>query len=147
MDPRERSRPIQLSRVLTFVLDIRVVVLAASLWLLPACGLFSSRKSDPIPPAATAEVTVQVESHHWSDIVVYLMNGSQSQRLGLVAGLSSAEFGFPYRQLAAGGKVRLRAQPVGGQASFTSEDVVIQSGQGLKWTLESNLRRSSLAVY
>ncbi len=129
------------------MLGIRVVVLAAELSLLPACGLFSSRKSDTGAPAAKGDVTVQVESHHWSDIVVYLMNGSQSQRLGLVAGVSSAEFVFPYRQLAAGGKVRLRAQPVGGQGSFTSEDVVIQSGQGLKWTLESNLKRSSLAVY
>ncbi len=129
------------------MLCIRLVVLAASLWLLPACGLFSPRKSDAVAPAAQAEVTVQVESHHWSDIVVYLMNGSQSQRLGLVAGLSSAEFVLPYRQLASGGKVRLRAQPVGGEESFTSEDVVIQIGQGLKWTLENNLRRSSLAVY
>ena len=132
------------------MLGIRVVVLAASLWLLPACGLFSSKKSDPeeaVAPAASGEVTVQVESHHWSDIVVYLMNGTQSQRLGLVAGLSTAEFVLLYRQLATGGKVRLRAQPVGGQGSFTSEEVVIQSGQGLKWTLESNLRRSSLAVY
>ena len=129
------------------MLPVRVVVLAASLWLLPACGLFSSRKSDAVAPATQGQVTVQVESHHWSDIVVYLMNGTQSQRLGLVAGLSSAEFVFPYRQVATGGKVRLRAQPVGGQGSFTSEDVVIQSGQGLKWTLESNLRRSSLAVF
>ena len=131
------------------MLGIRVVVLAASLWLLPACGLFSSRKSDPEDAVAPAkgEVTVQVESHHWSDIVVYLMNGTQSQRLGLVAGVSTAEFVLLYRQLATGGKVRLRAQPVGGQGSFTSEEVVIQSGQGLKWTLESNLRRSSLAVY
>jgi len=132
------------------VLGIRVVVLAASLWLLPACGLFSSQTSDAedaVAPEARGEVTVQVESHHWSDIVVYLMNGTQSQRLGLVAGLSTAEFVLLYRQLATGGKVRLRAQPVGGQGSFTSEEVVIQSGQGLKWTLESNLRRSSLAVY
>jgi hypothetical protein len=54
---------------------------------------------------------------------------------------------FPYRQIATGGKVRLRAHPVGGLPSFTSEDVVIQSGQNLKWTLESDLKRSTLTVY
>jgi hypothetical protein len=43
--------------------------------------------------------------------------------------------------------VRLRAHPVGGEDSFTSEDVSIQSGQGLKWTLESDLKRSTLSVY
>jgi hypothetical protein len=125
------------------------LLLASALWLtgLPACGLFSSRHSDERPSATKSEVLLEVDNHHWNDIVVYLMNGNQSQRLGMVGGVSTGNFVFTYRQIAAGGKVRLRAQPVGGQASFTSEDVVIQSGQGLKWTLESDLKRSTLAVY
>jgi hypothetical protein len=65
----------------------------------------------------------------------------------MVGGGSTNNFVFPYRQIASGGKVRLRADPVGGEGSFTSEDVQIQSGQGLKWTLESNLKRSSLVLY
>lgn len=110
-----------------------------------ACG--SSRYSKESPSPGSSEIVLEVENHHWSEIVIYLMNGSQSQRLGMVGGVSTSNFVFPYRQIATGGKVRLRAQPVGGQGSFTSEDVLIQSGQGLKWTLESNLRRSSLTVY
>jgi len=127
---------------------IRRVVLAAFLWLtvLPACGLFSRRSDEDTSPAES-EISLQVESHHWSDIVVYLVNGSQSQRLGTVAGLSTIHFAFPYRQLATGGKVRLRAYPVGGGASFTSEDVFVQAGQGITWTLESDLARSTLSVY
>jgi hypothetical protein len=94
-----------------------------------------------------SETVLEIENHHWSDIVVYLMNGTQSQRLGTVSGASTDRFVFPYRDLATGGKVRLRAHPVGGRGSFTSEDVVIQSGQGLKWTLEGDLKRSTLIVY
>jgi hypothetical protein len=90
---------------------------------------------------------LEVENHNWRDVVIYLMNGNQSQRLGMVSGVSTRNFVFAYRQIATGGKVRLRAQPVGGQGSFTSEDVVIQVGQGIKWTLESDLKRSTLAVY
>ena len=78
--------------------------------------------------------------------MVYLMNGSQSQRLGTVASLSTIHVVLPYRQLATGGKVRLRAYPVGGGASFTSEDVLVQAGQGIIWTLESDLARSSMTV-
>jgi hypothetical protein len=78
---------------------------------------------------------------------VYLVNGSQSQRLGMVSAVSSASFVFPYRQLATGGRVRLKAYPVGGRGSFTSEDVLLQPGQGVKWILESDLSRSSLSVY
>ena len=123
------------------------VVLAAFLWVsaLTACGIFS-RRSEGETSASQAETSLQVESHHWSDIVVYLINDSQSQRLGTVAGLSTNTFVFPYRQLATGGKVRLRANPVGGGASFTSEDVVLQPGQAIRWTLESDLARSSITL-
>ena len=90
---------------------------------------------------------VEVESHHWNDVVIYLMDGNQSRRLGMVAGVSSNHFVFPYRQLSAGGKIRLRAYPVGGQGSVTSDDVQLQPGQGVRWTLESDLRRSSISVF
>lgn len=125
------------------------IALTVCVWLsvVPACGFLSSRHSESNSPTARAEISVEVESHHWSDIVIYLMNGNQSQRLGMVAGVSSIHFVFPFRQLATGGKVRLRAHPVGGRGSFTSEDLLVQPGQWVKWTLESDLSRSSLAVY
>ena len=125
------------------------VALAFGVWLsaIPACGLLSSRNPDSNSSGTTSEISVEVESHHWSDIVIYLMHGNQSQRLGMVPGVSTNRFIFPYRQLATGGKVRLRAYPVGGGDSFTSEDLLVQPGQWIKWTLESDLSRSSLAVY
>jgi len=124
-------------------------VLTASFLCLAAASACGSARhsSDERPSPGDSEVLLEVENHHWNDIVVYLMSGSQSQRLGTVNGVSTDRFVFQYRQIASGGKVRLRAQPVGGQPSFTSEDVVIQGGQGIKWTLESDLKRSSLAVY
>jgi hypothetical protein len=122
------------------------LVLSFSLLVTPACGLIFGRHSDSSRPSDT-DTMVEVENHHWNDVVVYLMNGSQAQRLGMVTGVSTNRFVFPYRQIASGGRLRLRAHPVGGQGSFTSEDVVIQPGQSIRWTLESDLRRSSLAVF
>jgi hypothetical protein len=115
--------------------------------LLPACGLFSSRQPESASSQSNAEIALEVESHHWSDIVVYLMNGSHSERLGLVNGLSSKQFVFPFRKLTSGGKARLRAYAVGGAGSITSEDLLVQPGQWIKWTLESDLDRSSLAIH
>lgn len=129
------------------MLLIRILVTYLSLPLLLACGLLSSRQADPDHANPNADVLLEVESHHWNDIVIYLMNGNQSQRLGTVPGVSSNRFVFPYHQIASGGKVRLRAYPVGGQGSFTSEDVLVQPGQWIKWTLESDLSRSSMAVH
>jgi hypothetical protein len=115
--------------------------------LLPACGLLSTRHSDSTSSHSTSEIVVEVESHHWSDIVIYLMNGNQSERLGMVSGLSSKQFVFPFRKLTSGGTARLRAYAVGGAGSITSEDLLVQPGQWIKWTLESDLARSSLAVH
>jgi hypothetical protein len=129
------------------LLVIRILAaLSLAIAAVPACGLFSRRADAEVSPA-NSEILLEVDSHHWSDIVIYLMNGSQSQRLGMVAGVSTSRFVVPYRQIATGGKVRLRAYPVGGPGSFTSEDVVVQPRQSIRWTLESDLSRSSLAVY
>jgi hypothetical protein len=114
----------------------------------PGCGLLFPRHDDPPQVSAqNAETVIEVESHHWNDVVVYLMNGNQSERLGTVTGVSSTRFSVPYRHIASGGRLRLRAHPIGGQGSFTSEDVVIQPGQSVKWMLESDLKRSSMSVF
>ena len=128
------------------MLLIRVLT-ASFLCLAAASACGSARHFKESPSPGDPEILLEVENHHWSDIVIYLMNGTQSQRLGIISGVSTKNFVFPYRQIATGGRVRLRAHPVGGQGSFTSEDVVIQSGQGIKWTLESDLKRSTLTVY
>jgi hypothetical protein len=128
------------------VLLIRVLT-ASFLFLAATSACGSARHSKQSPSPDETATLLEVENHNWRDVVIYLMNGNQSQRLGMVGGVSTENFVFPYRQIATGGKVRLRAHPVGGQPSFTSEDVVIQSGQGLKWTLESDLKRSTLTVY
>jgi hypothetical protein len=91
-------------------------------------------------------VDVEVENHNWSDVVVYLVRGTQRQRLGMVNALSSTVFSFPYRRLGSSGDARLAAHAIGG-GGYTSESVLVQPGQSLKWTLESDLSRSSLAVY
>ena len=128
----------------------RVLVFGALLSTGLGCGLFSSHSkgsSESNDSSLDSEILVQIENHHWSDIVIYLMDGSQSQRLGMVAGLSDGQFTFPFRKLTTGGNVRLRAYAVGGSGSTTSDDLRIQPGQGVKWILESDLKRSSLSVF
>lgn len=111
------------------------------------CGFLSSR--DPAPSStipARGEVLVEIESHNWNDITVYLMAGGLPQRLGMVTALSSATFDFPAHRLYSSGGVRLRALPVAGRA-FTSETILVQPGQMITWTLENKLDASSITVY
>ena len=126
---------------------LRPLMFVAMLSSGQGCGLLFPG-SDPDTPAAreSSTVLVEVESHHWSDITIYLLAGGLPQRLGMVTALGQATFDFPAQRLHTSGGVRLRALPVAGQA-FTSETILVLPGQIISWTLENNLSNSSFSVY
>lgn len=119
--------------------------LLLSLVLLAACA--KRGPAEGAPTGQNSEIALEVENHNWSDVIIYLVRGSASERLGMVGALNTETFVFPYRRLGIGGDVRLRAYPIGGPAGFTSENLYVQPGQWIKWTLESDLSRSFLGVY
>jgi hypothetical protein len=110
------------------------------------CGLLSSRTQPPDDSPQPEPIVVTVESHHWSDITVYLVTGGLPQRLGMVTALSNATFDFPSYRLNTSGGVRLRALPVAGRP-FTSDPILVHPGQVITWTLENDLDASSHSVY
>ena len=117
-------------------------------FLLLGCASKSEDPDEEVAPSETsAELALEVENHGWSDIVIYLVRGTAADRLGMVGSLTTKTFVFPFRKLGTGTDVRLRAYPIGGPRSFTSENVLVQPGQWIKWTLESDLTRSFLGVY
>jgi hypothetical protein len=120
-------------------------------FLLLGCASKSEDQNEDVEPSETAETSaelaLEVENHGWSDIVIYLVRGTAVERLGMVGALNTETFVFPYRRIGVGTDVRLRAYPIGGPRAFTSESVLVQPGQWIKWTLESDLTRSFLAVY
>jgi hypothetical protein len=115
--------------------------------LLGCAGKSKDGGTEVEPSRADAEVALEVENHGWSDIVIYLVRGNATDRLGMVGSLNTKTFVFPFRKLGTGSDVRLRAHPIGGPRGFTSENLLVQPGQWIKWTLESDLTRSFLAVY
>jgi hypothetical protein len=115
--------------------------------LLGCAGKSEDEDQDVEPSRENTEVALEVENHGWSDIVIYLVRGTATDRLGTVGSLNTKTFVFPYRKLGIGTDVRLRADPIGGDRTFTSENLLVQPGQWIKWTLESDLTRSFLAVY
>ena len=110
--------------------------------LLGCAGKSEDPDQDVEPSRYDAELALEVENHGWSDIVIYLVRGVAADRLGMVGALNTATFVFPYRRLGTGNDVRLRADPIGAERTFTSENLLVQPGQWIKWTLESDLTRS-----
>ena len=122
-------------------------VLLLTSFLLVGCARHSMSDEPDQRSSPDVPVSVEVENHNWSDMVIYLDRGNLSERLGTVGSLHTVEFTFPYLKLGSTGNARLRADPIGNLRSFSSEQINIQPGQSLKWTIESDIDRSFLAVY
>ena len=130
---------------------IRVgMVLAALLLATPAC--FWHRK--PAPAARNAaldvpegEIALQVTNHNFLDVTIYVLHNGQRTRVGTVTGSSSQVFYLPGRLLGLGREIQLLGDPIGSTDFAVTETLIIQPGQYIEWTLETDLRRSSVGVY
>jgi len=114
-----------------------------------ATGKSASQPSAPLARElpAVSDVSIEVENHNWLDVVVYVVHGGQSTRLLTVPAAGSILQTLPQHVLAQQGEMRLMAHAVGNPAKFTSERIYARSGMTISWTLEIDLKRSSVAVW
>jgi hypothetical protein len=109
----------------------------------------ASSSTSPVPAAedtATA-VALQIANHHWSDVVIYVLRDGQPSRIGIATAASATSFLLPRRMLGPAGDIRLWGRPIGARDAAFTETVVVQPGQWIEWTLESDLSRSAVGVY
>jgi hypothetical protein len=124
----------------------RALLVAVALLISAACAGHSGTPGAD-GPASAAEVSLVVENHHWNDVIVSVLHDGVADRIGLVTAVKTSTFVIPSRRLGTSGVIQLRAHAVGAPDSHTSDSFVIQPGQEIQWTLESDLARSSVAVH
>ena len=113
--------------------------------LVLACG---PRRPPPSPhEGPAADVALLVENHNWNDIRILLLHDGTTTRLGTVTAAAETTFFVPWRYFSSGGAVRLRGMPLGAPSGITSENLLVQPGAVIRWTLEGDLGRSSLEVH
>jgi hypothetical protein len=118
--------------------------------LLVASGCVFNRRG---PSRATTfdvpagEIALSVTNHNYLDVVIYILRGGQSMRVGTVTGSSSYTFYVPFRLLGLGRDIQLVGDAIGSGDVARTEILIIQPGQYIEWTLETDLRRSSVGVY
>ena len=110
------------------------------------CSKRGEGGGQPAPDPSTP-VPVEIENHYQGDVVIYLVQSSHRQRLGLVTALARALYTVPYQRFAVGGDVRLVAYPIAGSRAVSSEPLLLQPGQTVSWTLEADLDGSNLVIY
>lgn len=126
------------------------ILLSAFLGFYALLGCAQARPGDSAKPASvefTQPVKLDVTNHNWLDVTVYVVYGSQRTRLLTVTATQGASAIVPLHALRLGGEIRLLAHAVGDPSRFLSEPIVARSGMTITWTLESDLKRSSLAVW
>ena len=124
--------------------------LAALLLAGPACFVFNRGNKTPSVPTvevAEGEIALTVTNHNYLDVVVYVLHDGVRTRVGTVTGSSSAVFFLPVRLLGLGREIQLYGDAIGNDAFARTERLIVQPGQYIEWTLETDLRRSSVGVF
>ncbi len=96
---------------------------------------------------ASNAIALTVSSHHYLDVVIYVLHDGQRTRVGTATGSSSTRFSLPAHLLGLGREIQLMGHPIGSPETITTETIVVQPGQHIEWSLESQLSRSTVAVY
>lgn len=78
---------------------------------------------------------VQVQNQGFTDMVIYALNGGQRIRLGLATGNSTKSFTIPRYLVGGAGPVRFLADPIGGDRTPVSEEMMVQPGDVVSLTI------------
>ena len=112
-----------------------------------ACGRHGARRLAPAPEAAPVDVLLHVINHHFLDVTVSIEHDGQRSRVGTVTAAASAEFVVPLRLFGVSREFQLEGHAIGSMEVVRTERLTIRPGQFIEWTLEHDLRRSSVGVY
>ena len=102
-------------------------------------------KSDPDNPPI-GPITLNVDNHNWSDIVVYALVEGTRHRLGSVTATQKAKLRVPETLMPVPGSVELVLDPLGSRGTFRTGIIQIGNGQELHITVENELRMTSWRV-
>jgi hypothetical protein len=124
----------------------RTLALLALVTLGAGCGGHHRVEDEP-EEDLDAPTPLTVTNNNWLDAVIYVFHDGETTRVATVTAASTANFFLPPWMLGHSRTVRLIAHAVGSNSTITTESIHIQPGQFIEWHLESDLARSSVAVY
>lgn len=128
---------------------IHGIIAAATALTLNACagGTGMDGATGPRPKTEARAVMVQVQNNNWSDMVVYLVQGTQRVRLGMVTSMSTQSFPVARSAISSTGQVRLMADPIGSSRGYLSDPLNVRPGQRVALDVGHNLATSFVSVW
>jgi len=125
----------------------RTIVAIALAIMLPACR--GSQFSEDVVPelASDSQLVLEVENHNWSDIIIYVVHDGRRTRLTSVTATRNSSLIIPANLVGQVGNLQLVARRVGAYDRYVSQQISVRTGSTIVLTLESDLSRSSVAVW
>jgi len=87
-----------------------------------------------------------LNNRHLLDVNIFLQHDGQPDRVATVTSSSSRSISLPLRMLGQSKTIRIIAEPIGGQTSYTTEALVVQPGQIIELNVESLINRSNYSI-
>lgn len=95
----------------------------------------------------TQSVILEVQNHNWADMIIYVVHDGRRTRLNTVTATQNSSLTIPPNMIGQVGNLQLIARRVGANDRYISPSISVRTGSTVVLTLESNLRRSSVAVW
>jgi hypothetical protein len=98
----------------------------------------------PSPLADGFELTLN--NRHWLDINIFVQHDGESSRVTMVTASTSQSLILPLWMLGESKIVRIIAEPVGEEGSYTTDLLRVDPGQSVELNVESVLSKSNYSV-
>lgn len=121
-----------------------VLVTAAMAATLGACAPATEQAQLNSPER---ETTLVVENNNWQDMTIYVLSGTQRSRVGSVSSMTTARFKLSSGITGNYGQLRLLADPIGSNRTFSLPLINVVPGAQVQVRLENNIGTSSFAVF
>jgi hypothetical protein len=121
-------------------------VLLAGLVLVACFGPRHTFDDDAKPSPLAHGFELTLNNHHWLDINVFVQHDGEASRVTTVTASSSQSLILPLWLLGESKIVRIIAEPVGEEGSYTTDLLRVDPGQSVELTVESVLSKSNYSV-
>lgn len=137
----------------------RRIVAGALIVFAPACAPRLPAGDGVAPGAATEsgsrfqdDVPLRIENRFYGDVALTIERGGLRTRLATITGSTTRDLTIPKRHFDGVTPVRLIAEGIGAgsgaqRVSTTTGTLLVQPGQRIVWTLETQMERSSVGIY
>ena len=121
---------------------MRLVMIAVVAVASTACSHHAPNES-----VASGPATLHVDNRNWQNVDIQVLHRGIQSHLGSVNASAETEIVFPKFLLSDLGEVQLIAHAIGTPYTIRTQVIVLKPGTEVRWTLETDLNRSSIAVY